>query len=132
MYDAGKIIVGLIIFVGLFTSPIWYDLANGKAALKEPQLVLPQQPNQKECVENTEFMRTNHMVLLNDWRNEVVREGKRTFVSDNHKTYNMSLSGTCLNCHSNTSQFCDQCHNYMGVSPYCWDCHIEINKPESK
>ncbi len=132
MYDAGKIIVGLIIFVGLFTSPIWYDLANGKAALKEPQLVLPQQPNQKECVENTEFMRTNHMVLLDDWRNEVVREGKRTFVSDNHKTYNMSLSGTCLNCHSNTSQFCDQCHNYMGVSPYCWDCHIEINKPESK
>ena len=132
MYDAGKIIVGLIIFVGLFTSPIWYDLANGKTALQEPKLILPQKPDQKECVENTEFMRTNHMVLLNDWRNEVVREGKRTFVSNDHKTFDMSLSETCLNCHSNTSQFCDQCHNYMGVSPYCWDCHIETNKPESK
>ncbi len=41
MYDAGKIIIGLIIFVGLFTSPIWYDLLSGKAALKQPDLVIP-------------------------------------------------------------------------------------------
>ena len=131
MYDSGKIILGLIIFVGLFTSPIWYDLLNGKAALKQPVLVLPSKENQKECVADTAYMRSNHMVLLNNWRYEVVREGKRTYVSDHHKNYDMSLTKTCLNCHSNASKFCDQCHNYIGVSPYCWDCHTEQLPNES-
>jgi len=131
MYDTGKIIMGLIIFVGLFTSPIWYDILNGKAALKEPNLVLPTKEDQKECVADTKFMLTNHMVLLNNWRYEVVREGNRKYVSDHHhRIFDKSLTGTCLNYHSNTEQFCDQCHNYMGVSPYCWDCHTESKKLE--
>ena len=115
MYDKGKIIIGLIIFVGLFTSPIWYDLLSGKAALKQPDLVLPSKENQKLCVADSTYMRTNHMTLLNDWRYEVVRLGKRNYISDNHKNFDMSLTGTCLNCHSNAAQFCDQCHNYMGL-----------------
>jgi hypothetical protein len=123
MYDSGKIIIGLIIFVGLFTSPIWYDLSRGKAALQKPVLTLPSKENQKECVASAEYMREDHMVLLDDWRYEVVRK------SANGKSYNMSLEKSCLNCHSNPSQFCDQCHNYVGVSPYCWDCHTE-NIPE--
>ena len=120
MYDSGKIIIGLIIFVGLFTSPIWYDVLNGKAALKGPNLVLPVKEDQKECVADTKFMRTNHMMLLNDWRYEVVRESNREYVSDHHhRIFDKSLTGTCLSCHSNTKQFCDQCHNYMSVAPYC-------------
>jgi len=132
MYDTGKIIIGLIIFVGFFTSPIWYDVSNGKTALKEPELVLPKLENQKECVGTKQFMRDNHMVLLNDWRNEVVREGEKTYTSYTHKNFNMNLEKTCLNCHSDTKQFCDQCHNYLGESPYCWDCHIENQGPEKK
>ena len=132
MYDAGKIIIGLIIFVGFFTSPIWYDVSNGKTALKEPELVLPKLESQKECVGTKQFMRDNHMILLNDWRNEVVREGNRKYISYDNKTYNMSLEKTCLNCHTDTKQFCDQCHNYLGESPYCWDCHIENQVPEKK
>jgi hypothetical protein len=31
---------------------------------------------------------------------------------------------TCLECHSNKTKFCDQCHNYLDVQPYCWDCHL--------
>ncbi len=129
MYDSGKIIIGLIIFVGLFTSPIWYDLSCGKAALQKPVLTLPSKENQKECVASAEYMREGHMVLLDDWRYEVVRKAKRNYISANGKSYNMSLEKSCLNCHSNPSQFCDQCHNYVGVSPYCWDCHTE-NLPE--
>ena len=129
MYDSGKIIVGLIIFVGLFTSPFWYD-ANSKAGEK-PDLVLPAKENQKACVESAAFMRSSHMVLLNDWRNEFVRQNVTTYTSSNGKTYDMSLTNTCMNCHSNSSQFCDRCHTYMDVSPYCWDCHIEPNNPES-
>ncbi len=127
MYDSGKIIAGLIIFAALFTSPVWYDVLNGKA-LQRPDLVLPSKENQKECVAAAEFMRRDHMRLLNDWRYEVVRKGETYFSSDNGKEYEMRFTKTCLGCHPNTSQFCDQCHSYVGVTPYCWDCH---NKPRN-
>ena len=129
MYDSGKIILGIIIFVGLFTSPIWYDLASGKAADK-PNLVLPAKEDQKECVNTAEYMREFHMDLLNVWRDEVVRKGIRTYTSYTGKRYDMSLTNTCTGCHSNTSEFCDQCHNYVGVTPYCWDCHIKPHSSE--
>ena len=41
MYDSGKIIFGLIIFLGLFTYPIWFNIAGGKPSEK-PNLILPQ------------------------------------------------------------------------------------------
>ena len=124
MYDAGKIIVGLIIFVGLFTSPIWYDIASGEASNK-PNIVLPVNEDMKECVAGTEYMRASHMDLLNEWRDEVVREGKRIYTSPTGKEFEMSLTKTCTNCHYNKTEFCDQCHDYLGVTPYCWDCHVE-------
>ena len=131
MYDTGKIIIGIIIFLGLFTSPIWYDILNGKAAMKEPDLVFPSKENKKECVADSTFMRSNHMILLNDWRYEVVREGKRIYVSTDHKDFDMSLTRTCMKCHSDGAKFCDQCHNYIGVSLYCWDCHTEKQQDKS-
>ncbi|HQT91730.1 MAG TPA: sulfate reduction electron transfer complex DsrMKJOP subunit DsrJ, partial [Candidatus Kryptobacter bacterium] len=109
MYDSGKIIAGLIIFVGLFTSPFWYDTSNGKA-LERPQLVLPSNPNQQVCVADSTFMRCDHMVLLNDWRYQVVREGKTDYMSNTGREFEMRYTKTCLGCHPNTSQFCDQCH----------------------
>ncbi len=129
MYDGWKIIIGLIILVGFFTAPFWYDIASGKA-LEKPNPVLP--INEKECVNSTNFMIRDHMKLLDTWRNDVVREGKNVYVSNTNKVFNMSLEKTCLNCHSNTSQFCDRCHNYIGESPYCWDCHIESRNQENK
>jgi hypothetical protein len=36
----------------------------------------------------------------------------------------MSLTGTCLDCHSDKEKFCDACHTYSAVDPYCWDCHV--------
>ena len=126
MHDSGKIIVGLVIFVGLFTAPFWYDLSSSEA-LETPNPVLPAKPDQKECVANLEFMRRNHMALLDQWRTEVVRDGMTYFKSASGKEFEMRYTKTCLGCHPNTSQFCDQCHNYVGINPYCWDCH---NKPE--
>ena len=29
----------------------------------------------------------------------------------------MSLSNTCLDCHSNKAEFCDNCHTYASVKP---------------
>jgi hypothetical protein len=126
MYDSGKIIIGLVIFVGLFTSPFWYDLSS-RTALQTPNLVLPTKADQKECVASLEFMRRDHMNLLNEWRAEVVRDGMTYYKAADGKEFEMRYTKTCLGCHPNTSQFCDQCHNYVGINPYCWDCH---NKPE--
>ncbi|MFC2119540.1 sulfate reduction electron transfer complex DsrMKJOP subunit DsrJ [Bacteroidota bacterium] len=124
MYDSGKILFGLIIFIGLFTSPIWYDLESEESDIK-PNIILPADENIKECVASTEYMRSSHMDLLNEWRDLVVREEKRIYKSPTGKEFEMSLSNTCTNCHSNKSQFCDRCHEYLNVTPYCWDCHVE-------
>lgn len=120
MYDGGKIIAGLIIFLGIVTFPIWINL--GEAAEPPDPIIIT---DAKECVADTAYMRASHMALLNEWRDQVVREGKRVYVSASGKEYPMSLSNGCMDCHSNKEDFCDRCHAYLNVSPYCWDCHIQ-------
>jgi hypothetical protein len=122
MYDAGKIITGLIIFLILITFPIWFNAAGGNIN-KVPDLKIV--TGAKQCVAPKDFIRTNHMQLLNDWRDKVVREKQRYFLAPDGNYYEMSLSNTCMQCHPNKSEFCDQCHNYLNVFPYCWDCHVQ-------
>lgn len=122
MHDGGKVIIGLIVFVALFTSPLWYGKVAGKSG-GEPVLEKP--ANAEKCIESLDYMRANHMDMLNTWRDEVVREGKRIYTATDGKTYVKSLTDTCLGCHSDSTKFCDQCHNYAGVNPYCWDCHVK-------
>jgi hypothetical protein len=122
MYDTGKITAGLAVFVGLMTFPIWYNAATGKASyVPEPELGT----KEKKCVESKEYMRSYHMDMLNKWRDQVVRTGKRQFVSPDGKHFDMSLSRTCMKCHSDREKFCGKCHDYAGVKPYCWTCHVE-------
>ena len=87
-----------------------------------PELELP--VDAEQCVRDVDWMTANHMDLLNDWRDRVVRDGVRMEVDADGNKVEMSLSNTCLSCHENKDRFCDRCHDYMGVSPYCWDCHI--------
>jgi hypothetical protein len=122
MYDAGKIIIGIIIGVGLLTFPFWYNM--GKAASPPEPKLTEKAREAKQCVEATPYMRSSHMQLLNSWRDMVVRQEKREYIAATGREYNMSLQNTCVDCHSNKTQFCDQCHNYMGIAPFCWDCHI--------
>lgn len=119
MYDTGKILTGLVIFVGLLGVPFWY----GTAGAKEPPTL--ETPKGKACVEKTEYMKTNHMQLLYDWRESVVREGKRQHLCPDGTVRDKSLTETCLDCHSKV-EFCTRCHDYAGVrQPYCWDCHTD-------
>ena len=122
MYDAGKIIIGIIIGLVLLTFPFWYNI--GKAAPPPDPKLTDKAKEAKVCIEDTSYMKSSHMQLLNNWRDMVVRQEKRIYVAANGKEYTMSLQNTCADCHSNKTQFCDQCHNYMGLTPYCWDCHI--------
>ncbi len=130
MRDSRYIITGLIVFVVLLTFPLWSN-AGKAASPPQPNLDTPaiQNLEQKQCVEATEYMRADHMQLLEDWRNQVVREGKRIYVAANGKEYEMSLENSCFECHSSKTQFCDQCHNYLDVEPDCWTCHLEPKEP---
>lgn len=121
MYDTGKIIPGIAIFLIVVLSPVWYNAITGRDS-HVPELRLP--PDEKQCLEATPYMRTNHIDLLNLWKEAVVRTGERTYKATDGKTYTMSLTGTCMKCHSSKSDFCDRCHTYTNVQPKCWDCHV--------
>jgi hypothetical protein len=127
MYDGWKIIIGIIIFIGIATFPILYDIGKASVPPPEPKIDTPeiQKMAEKKCIEPKSYMKTEHMVMLNDWRDSVVRDGNRIYIASDGKEYAMSLQNTCMKCHSNKKKFCDECHNYVEVTPYCWDCHIE-------
>ncbi len=128
MKDKNKILAGLVIFIAIITLPFWFNM--GKAA-PAPELELTAKAKAaKTCVMDTAYMTANHMQLLDTWRHNVVRGAKRQFVNAEGKEFTMSLSNTCLDCHSNKANFCDRCHNYASVRPYCWDCHIDNPKGE--
>jgi hypothetical protein len=91
------------------------------------------------CVEDWAYMRANHMVLLIDWREGVVREGDTSTVEINGHPYEKSLTKTCLQCHTDREAFCYRCHQYANALPAwparrnmngevgirCWNCHIQ-------
>jgi hypothetical protein len=131
IYNAKYIFTGLVIFFALVTLPFWKNL--GKVvpppvrSLDTPAI---QKLAPKQCIMPTDWMRANHMLLLIDWREQVVRTGEsgvrlggRVFQSPDGRKFEASLSNTCMACHSNKTQFCDQCHNYVAVTPTCWGCH---------
>jgi hypothetical protein len=122
MRDRGVIVVGLVLFLGAITFPVWYNAAAG-ASSKRPEPKLP--IGEKACVAPVDYMRTSHMDLLVNWREEVVRLGGRTFVAFDGKTYAKSLTQTCMACHVSKADFCDRCHGYAGVKLSCWDCHVD-------
>ena len=150
MYDGGKITAGLIIGIGLLMFPFFYNA--GKAAkAPEPELT-PKALEAGQCVASKPYMKAWHMQLLDEWRHTVVREGLRYsseetgdlptkvlggwrkmatgdtgkfYTADSGTVHYKGLQTTCMDCHSNKAKFCDQCHTYMGVTPYCWDCHIQ-------
>ena len=125
MYDTPKVLLGLVIFFVLITFPIWYNTAGGTADYVP---VLEKAVKGTTCVADTTYMKTSHMDLLNQWRDEVVRYNQRVYVAPDGTEYNKSLTHTCLDCHADKEQFCDKCHNYLKVDPYCWDCHVVPNK----
>jgi len=119
------IILGLLIFIIGITFPFWYS-GGEKAAPPKLDLDTPviAQLQNKKCMEDKAFMRANHMKLLNAWRDEAVREGRRLYTAKDGRVFEKSLTGTCIQCHSNREQFCDRCHNYVGAKPSCFDCHV--------
>lgn len=120
MSDRRNILIGVIVFIVIMTIPIWLNLAKGTSTEK-PVL---DKPKGEACVMDKEYMTAYHMDLLNTWREEVVRKGNRVHIAPDGTKFDRSLTNTCLDCHPSREKFCNSCHNYLGVNPYCWSCHI--------
>ena len=85
--------------------------------------------NEEGCVEPTDFMRRNHMELIKHQRDVTVHEGIRA--TDD------SLAG-CIDCHvqfdeqgkpvpvNAAKQFCAGCHQHVGESLNCFQCHSPV------
>jgi len=106
--------------------------ADDEKAGVDPLLPVIPEGRGESCVEDTAFMRRNHMELLKHQRDETMLKGVR---STQH-----SLK-ECLNCHvvygpdsvpvtvSNPTHFCRSCHDYAAVSIDCFECHA--SRPET-
>jgi len=80
----------------------------------------------ESCVEDTDFMRRNHMNMLKHQRDETMHNGIRT------KQYSLK---ECISCHvvngpdakpvtvSDPQHFCRSCHDYAAVHIDCFQCH---------
>jgi hypothetical protein len=122
MHDAGKIVTGLVLFVGIVATPLWWNLATG-AEPRVPQIAKP--AGETRCLEDAATMRREHMQMLVTWREDVVRRADRFYLTSDGRRVRKSLTGTCLKCHDDKGASCDRCHDYLNVHPYCWDCHVE-------
>jgi len=114
---------GLAVFVLAVLSPFWFNMVTTTQAAPEPEL-LGRAKEARKCVLDKYDMRANHMSLLDEWRDAVVRDADRIYVAANGKSFHMSLStgeNSCLGCHEDKAKFCDACHTYTSVNPYCWE-----------
>jgi hypothetical protein len=126
MNDKKLIITGLVIFLIAVTFPVWYSLA-AKGDFERSKLELP--ADKSKCVEEKAYMASNHMKLLYDWRETLVRENKKDYTSEaSGEKFEKSLTRTCLGCHNDRDKFCNKCHTYADVYPTCWGCHVDPKK----
>lgn len=94
-----------------------------------PRPDIPEAIKGEQCVEETGFMRKNHMDLLQHRRDETMHKGIRT---KKHSLKN------CFSCHvvkdadnkpvtvSNPKHFCRECHDYAAVNVDCFQCHSSV------
>ncbi len=97
--------------------------ASGAAEKPGPTIIIDKSRAGDRCVEDTAFMRKNHMKLLLHQRDETMHKGIRT------EKYSLK---NCINCHASTKDnsvigsdehFCQSCHTYAAVKLDCWECH---------
>jgi len=79
-----------------------------------------------QCVADTDFMRRNHMTMLEHQRDDTMLEGVRG------NPYSLK---DCVSCHAvdgedakpvtvaSPRHFCRSCHDYAAVTIDCFQCH---------
>jgi hypothetical protein len=127
MRDKTRITIGLGLFLLVGALPLWNALSDRGEATRP---ILERPANETNCVEDTLYMAGHHQDLLNEWRTAVVRSGERYYTSRSGVRYEMSLTGTCMKCHTNSQTFCERCHRYADVQITCWNCHVAPEEPD--
>lgn len=105
--------------------------AEKAAAVEQSRVPKPviEQGKGERCVEDTDYMRKNHMKLLMHQRDETMHKGIRT---TKHSLKN------CIECHASqktntvagsNENFCQSCHTYAAVKIDCFECHA--TKPKA-
>lgn len=102
----------------------------GNTAIADvPKPSIPDAAKGEQCVEDTDFMRKNHMELLLHQRDKTVHAGIRT------KKHSLK---ECFTCHvvkgadnkpvtvKNPKHFCRECHDYAAVKVDCFQCHTSV------
>ena len=119
------ILVVLLLSVGAYAAS---NAADKVGRTAKPEIVIDRSKSGDKCVEETSYMRKNHMKLLMHQRDETVHKGIRT---KEHSLQN------CIACHASTKDnnvlgsnehFCQGCHTYAAVKLDCWECHA--SKPK--
>ncbi len=115
--SSNKVLLVVVVVALILLFPFLYN-AVGTGLFKDVQQPQPVIEKPGKCVEETAYMRANHGRLLMHNRGQIVREGKRLITG----------LKTCRKCHTNREQFCDRCHNYVGVNTVneksgCFACH---------
>lgn len=115
MYNKSTVIIGLIVFLLAVISPTLYNASTfGLGEAPGPDVEIDRAIAGDECVEDTDWMRANHMTYLYEGREMVIREGIRDT--------NQSIA-RCRECHPTRGEFCSSCKEYVGIKVECWTCH---------
>jgi len=114
-------IVGIFLLLATLLVPLGLFAAEKPAWLPKPA-----RGAGDTCVADVEWMRRNHMTMLNHERDRTVHDGARKEA--------FGLSG-CVSCHavkgadgkpvsaSHAGHFCRTCHDYAAVKIDCFECH---------
>lgn len=105
-----------VILVLIILAPLAYSIVYRVVAPDtEPAEVFLERPDPqyKNCVRETDYMRYHHWELLRGTREEVVRYGMRGETSLNK----------CRDCHTSRERFCNKCHDAVSLTPDCFGCH---------
>ncbi len=107
----------LIILFPLGYSLVWPVVSQGTEP-GEPFLEVPE----GSCVAEKSYMRYRHMDLLDQIRDEAVRQGKRERVGPNKREITLT---NCVKCHGGREQFCNRCHTAVNLQVNCFRCHYD-------
>lgn len=129
LHRANKLLSALVLVCATVLGTATWAETNNDVGVPLPSIAAAQGEN---CVEDTDFMRRNHMDLLKHQRDETMLEGVRG------NPYSLR---DCLDCHvvrgpdavpvtaSSPQHFCRSCHDYAAVSIDCFQCHAARPDP---
>jgi hypothetical protein len=120
--NRGRVATVLAIVILL---PLGFSLAGAVFADEEemPGVFLEQpDPRYENCVRDAEYMRFQHMDLLKETRERVIREGVKGGIT---------LAG-CGDCHRNRDRFCNRCHEAVTLNLDCFGCHYYPESSEDR